>query len=465
MKHLNWLGILLAVFVVVLLVPVAFAAAPTGAGPNDPLMVTGAWQTLAPNASAWYYFDYGASRDRYKAEIDVDANQVGNLQLAIYTPDQATAWLQDPTTHPVGTGTKPGAATSASIHDLVWLGAFNSSGRYFAVVTNNNASPVAYRLLINGATVTLAPTPFPTAYPTTIFATPVPTTTVQGKLLFQDASGGIIYSVNGDGSNLTRVTNGIDPAYSPDGKSIAFTRWSNPPGVFVANADGTNERALYGANQTLSPQWSPDGTRLVFSRQSGGSPDSSFCFGSFGCFDILADPHWKLQIVNVNDKTVYDPSSTAHSFSPTWRSDGATIAYADGTFGVMATLATGGAPFNLYKQNPDVQSPIYSADGTKIAMMVKQHDHWEIDAMNADGSNVVAVTKPNPLSFTVVNNVAPTWSPDGSQILFLSDRGGKWEFFVVNPDGSGLKQVLQKVSDSIPIRYNFSNERVVDWIK
>ena len=61
--------------------------------------------------------------------------------------------------------------------------------------------------------------------------------------------------------------------------------------------------------------------------------------------------------------------------------------------------------------------------------------------------------------------MAPTWSPDGKQILFLSDRGGKWEFYVVNPDGSGLSQVLKNISDSIPIRYNFSSERVIDWIK
>ena len=472
MKQLNRLWILLAVLAVAVLMPAAFAgtsavlaAAPTGAGPLDPLMVTGAPQTLAPNASVWYYFDYGASRDRYKAEVDVDANGAGNLGLAIFTPEQANAWMQDPTTKPVGIGTKPGAATSAAIHDLVWQGAFNTSGRYFAVVTNNNASPVSFRLLVSGGSVTLAPTVTPSPYPTPLFATPVPTTTIQGKLLFQDASGGNIYTVNGDGSNLKRITTGIDPAYSPDASKIAFSRWTYPAGVFVANADGTNEQALYAGNQTLSPQWSPDQTRLVFTRQSGGTPGSSICFGPFGCFDFPDDPHWKLTIVNVNDKSVFDPSSTAHSLAPTWRSDGKTIAYADGTFGVMGTIPTGGAPFNIFTQNPDVQAPMYSADGSKIAFMVRQHDHFEINTMNADGSNVVALTKANPLAFTVTNNVAPTWSPDGSQILFLSDRGGKWEFYVVNPDGTGLKQVLKNVSDSLPIRYNFSSERVIDWIK
>jgi len=91
------------------------------------------------------------------------------------------------------------------------------------------------------------------------------------------------------------------------------------------------------------------------------------------------------------------------------------------------------------------------------------HDHWEIVTMNANGSNAVGLTPADPLSFTAVNNVSPTWSPDSKQILFLSDRNGKWEFFAVNADGSGLRQVLKSVSDTIPIRFNFANERVIDW--
>ena len=466
MKHSNRWWILLVVLAAALLAPTAFAGAPTGAGPNDAWMVTGNWQTLAPGVSVWYYFDYGASSDRLKAQVDLDTNGVGNMRLAIYTPTQANAWLNDPTTAPVGIGTPPGSATSAAIHDLVWLGAFNTSGRYFAVVTNNNATPVVYRLLVSGASVTLGPTPTPSPYPTPFGSTPIPVGTLQGRLLFQDASGGVIYSVNGDGTKLTPViTGGIDPAYSPDATKIAFSRWTYPPGLYVANADGSNQRSLFGTNQLLSPQWSPDGSKIAFTQQKGGGSESTFCFGSFGCFSSAADPHWKLGLVNVSDGSYFEPSSTAHSFAPTWGSDGTTIAYADATFGVMATNATGGAPWNLYTQNANVQSPMYSADGKKIVFMAKQHDHWEISAMNADGSNVIAVTRPNPLAFYVTNNVAPTWSPDGTQILFLSDRGGKWEFFVVNADGSGMTQVLKSVTDSIPIRYNFTNERVIDWIK
>ena len=254
MKRFYLIALTLIVIIATLTVPAVFAGAPTGAGPWDPLMVTGTFQTLAPNASTWYYFDYGA--DKSRVEVDVDANGASNLRLAIYTPEQATAWLQDPTTKPVGLGSQPSASSAAAIHDLVWLGAFRTSGRYFAVITNNNASSVSYRLLVSGASVTLAPTVTPTPLPTPLFATPVPTGTLQGKVLVRDASGGIVYQVNGDGSNLTRITTGaIDPVWSADAKRIAFTRWSYPPGLFIANADGTNEQALYSSSSALQPEW------------------------------------------------------------------------------------------------------------------------------------------------------------------------------------------------------------------
>jgi hypothetical protein len=457
----RWI-VLLVILAAAFIAPSILASAPTGAGPNDPLMVTGTWQTLAPNASAWYYFDYGA--DKSQAEVDLDTNGVPNIGLAIYTPVQARAWLQDPTTAPVGIGTAPGSQTAAAIHDLVWLGAFNTTGRYFAVVTNRNATQVSYRLLVSGASVTLAPPPTPTPYPTPLFTTPVPIGTIEGRLVFQDASGGNIYTVNGDGSQLRRVSYGLDPAWSPDGKQIAFSRWNYPPGLFIANADGSNEHLLFGVNELLSPQWSPDGSRIVFTHQKGGTPESRFCFGRF-CFSSPADEYWKLGVVTVSDGVLFDPSCSNHCFSPTWSTDNATVAYADAQFGILATNANGGAPVTIFNQNPAVQSPMWSPDGSKIVFQVKQHDHWEINVMNADGSHVVAVTQANPFSFVPINNVAPTWSPDSQQILFLSDRNGKWEFFVVNPDGSGLKQVLKSVTDSITIHYNFSNERVIDWTK
>ena len=482
MKHLRRFKSLLALFAVLLLValalPSALAGTPTGVSPNDPLMVTGAWQAIAPDTSLWFYFDYARAGWRNpKAEVALDANGVGNLQLAIYTPDQARAWLQDRTTAPVGYGTPLRDLKEGFIvHDLYWSGGFNRDDRYYAVVTNNNPTPVQFLLTITGyeGVVSLAPPPTPTPTPTLpipITTTPVLTATIQGKFVFQDAVGGTIYTVSGNDSTLIAVSHGIDPAWSPDGKQIVFARWDNPsPGVYIANADGSDERIVFGAPRVRSPRWSPDGTQIVFSLQKKETPQ----------------PVWKLGVVDIATGKLTEPQCTRLCFVPTWSNDGRTIAYTDPGTGIMATDKTSGAPwivlgpsgyyFNTAKDValpiehlPPTQSSAWSPDGSQIAFMLRAHDRWEINLVNASGGEAIGVTRPDPILYVlfgiVVHNAAPTWSPDGKQILFLSDCNGKWEFFVINPDGSNLRQVLKSVTDWVTIQYSFENERVIDWAK
>lgn len=66
----------------------------------------------------------------------------------------------------------------------------------------------------------------------------------------------------------------FDPAFSPDGKSIAFVSWSDSGMAAICriSASGgkaqrlTRERGIY-----RSPAWSPDGKHLVFEKEGGNS--------------------------------------------------------------------------------------------------------------------------------------------------------------------------------------------------
>ncbi|MBI4673441.1 MAG: PD40 domain-containing protein [Chloroflexi bacterium] len=459
-----------------------------GGGPGDAIYADGSAQTVAPHAELWFRFDYGGTNK--EVNVTLDANDASALRLNIYTPQAIAAWQDGESLKKIGEG------SPVQNHDLGWSGRFNFPGTFYAVVYNDGDAPMTVNVRATGEDVTTGkqttapgPTSIPNPFP---HNTPVGKG-IAGKLAFLDAQGGNLYTVNGDGTNLRRVSFGMDPQWNHAGTLIALARQGPTAGIFTVNADGSSdgihphERLLYATSEPRSPDWSPDDAQLVFARQTALKGGGTICFGA-RCFDVPVESQWKLGLLDASDGAYGDVPTTNHAFTPTWNpSDATKIAYNDKAIGVIVTstdetpsfepiigdLRPGVGTYDPLK----ILSPQYSPDGKYIVLMVAQPPTWQIAIANADGSSDGIhphrhlLTSLNNLDFTHANNVAPVWSPDGTKILFLSDRnqttGGlsKWELFTMNADGSNVQQVLKNVSDQISLNYSYQGERMLSWAK
>ncbi len=96
------------------------------------------------------------------------------------------------------------------------------------------------------------------------------------------------------GSGVDILGSGSDPAWSPDGQRIAFTRRADGHAhVFVANANGTDpQQVTDGADDDTHPSWSPDGRSLVFCSVHGAEGRAT----QANLFVVRPDGSWLTQL-------------------------------------------------------------------------------------------------------------------------------------------------------------------------
>ena len=88
-----------------------------------------------------------------------------------------------------------------------------------------------------------------------------------------------IYTINPNGTELTRLTNNTFedtfPSWSPDASYIAFV--SDREGgsaIYIMKSDGTDVRRLTDQKGEVNmPTWSPDGKQIVFISDRDGNPE------------------------------------------------------------------------------------------------------------------------------------------------------------------------------------------------
>ena len=263
------------------------------------------------------------------------------------------------------------------------------------------------------------------------------------------------------------------PAWSPDGRYLAFQRSSGSQGTFIAPALTGPERRLSNQSACLGLTWSRDGKFLAFPAKDSAaepwhisvlsldtlkerrvtSPPSNSIgdhHPSFGpdsemlAFTRLSSPGvTDLYIQPIDDgearRLTFDKTPV---WGSTWAGDGKSLVIAShrgGDVGLWRIPVSGGTPERLSVGSSSAFFPVISPRGDKLAYTTGAL-HTNIWRLQLDTSG-----RPSgpvkPLMQSSVSDEGPQFSPDGSKIVFDSQRSGSSEVWVAGADGSDPVQL------------------------
>ena len=267
------------------------------------------------------------------------------------------------------------------------------------------------------------------------------------------------------------------PAWSPDGRYIAFLHWTQNerPGVYLMPALGGPPRKVIDfdtptkCNPGLS--WSQDGRYLV----SSYAPNNQPCqvkrisiedlhietlttppVPSTGDWDPQYSPDGRNLAFIRNSKDVEDiyviPASGGTPRRLTfdnrllsglaWSADSREIVFSSNrggaSWGLWRVNAEGGTPERLAVGSDHAYMPSISLKGNRLAYASGM---WNENIWRAPIGANHRLEKPQRLIYSSMQEEGPQYSPDGKRIVFQSTRSGYFEIWRADADGSNLVQL------------------------
>lgn len=220
----------------------------------------------------------------------------------------------------------------------------------------------------------------------------------------------------------------ISPAWSPDGRELAYVSFETDKAAVWVQEVASGRRAMVanfrGSNS--APAWSPDGRELAVS--------------------LSRDGPMQLYLMSRNgDRLRRLTSGSAIDTEPVFSPDGKAIYFVSDRGGgpqIYRVSVDGGAPQRITFNGSYNVSPTISPDGRTLAYVSRQSGAFRITVQELDNGAVRALTE-SP------HDESPSFAPNGRLLLYASQAEGRDVLMTTTLDGRIRTRLLSTEADML----------------
>jgi TolB protein len=221
----------------------------------------------------------------------------------------------------------------------------------------------------------------------------------------------------------------LSPAWSPDGKKIAYVSFESGNSNIYVQDITTGSRQLVESHPkgiNGAPAWSPDGSKLAVALSFSGNLN--------------------IYVLNMasRQETRVTSDNLAINTQPVWSPDGQTIYFTSDRSGrpqIYQVPASGGTATRISFQGQNNQNVSVSYDGKQIAMVQGNGNVYRIAIADQSLGGQVHFVSPGPY------DESPSFAPNASMLLYAATEGSRGVLYSVSADGNVRQRLVLSDGD------------------